>query len=150
MGCYRLFFANVHLDFRQSVPSSSWDMLDSTVCPDSFVCCSGAVSQHIGTNKNTKVTVMLLVLRAVSFCRYIYTVTCALNSRSEADRRHSIKKLCVACMSFGLTISLQEDSHGQKLNVVNRFSHLGSTLSHSVVTDDEVNTKITNARLRQT
>ena len=90
---------------------------------------------------------------------FLFADDCALNAGSEADMQHSIDKFSDACNDFGLTISLKKTevmhqpaigkpsvtANGQRLNVVNRFTFLGSTLSQNVVIDDEVNTRIATA-----
>ena len=73
--------------------------------------------------------------------------------------QRSVDMFSDACKDFGLTISIKKTevmhqpapeklyiepsvtANGQRMNVVNRFTYLGSTLSQNVI-DDEVNTRI--------
>ena len=91
---------------------------------------------------------------------FLFADDCALNAGSEADMQRSVDKFCDACNDFGLNISIKKTevmhqpapmkpyiepsatANDQRLNVVNRFTYLGSTLFQNVVTDDEVNTRI--------
>ena len=77
--------------------------------------------------------------------------------------QHRVDKLSDACNNFGLTISTKKTElmhqpapgksyiepnisiNGQRLNVVEKFTYLGSTLSCTVVIDDEVNTRLAKA-----
>ena len=69
---------------------------------------------------------------------------CALNAGSEADMQRSVDKFSDACNDFGLTISIKKTevmhqpapgkpyiepsvtANSQRLNMVNRFTYLGS------------------------
>ena len=91
----------------------------------------------------------------------LFANDCALNAPSEADMQHSVDKFSDACNNFGLTIStkktevMHQPAPGkpyvepnisvdrQRLNVVKKFTYLGSTLSCTVVINDEVNTRLT-------
>ena len=93
----------------------------------------------------------------------LFADDCALNAGSEADLKHSVEKFSSACSNFGLTISTKKTEvlyqpapgkpyvepnisiNGEKINTVNRFTYLGSTLSQGVVIDDEVNLRISKA-----
>ena len=75
---------------------------------------------------------------------------CTINAGLEADVQHSVDKFSTACTNFGPTISSKttEVRHqpapgkahvepdvtrkGQRLNAVNEFTYLGSTLSQNV------------------
>ena len=93
----------------------------------------------------------------------LFADDCTLNAASEADMHHSIDKFSDACNNFGLTISTKKTEvlhqpipgkpyvepnisvNGQRLNIVEKFTYLGSTLSHTVVIDDKVNTRLAKA-----
>lgn len=88
----------------------------------------------------------------------LFADDCALNAAPEAGKQHSIDKFSDCCNNFGLTISTRKAEvmhqpapgkpyvepnisvNGQRLNVVEKNTYLGSTLSRTVVIDDEVNT----------
>ena len=75
----------------------------------------------------------------------------------------SVDKFSTACSNFGLTISIKKTEvlyqpppgkfvsepnitvHGSQLNVVQRFTYLGSTLSQNDTIDDEVDIRIARA-----
>ena len=77
--------------------------------------------------------------------------------------QHSVDKFSNACNNFGLTISTKKTEvmhqpapgkayiepsisvDGHRLNVVDKFTYLGSTLSRNVVIDDEVNARLAKA-----
>jgi len=93
----------------------------------------------------------------------LFADDCALNAVSEIDMQRSVDMLSSACANFGLTISTKKTEvlhqpapgkpyvepnitiNGQRLNTVNRFTYLGSTLSQNVTIDDEVNVRIARA-----
>ena len=93
----------------------------------------------------------------------LFADDCALNATSEADMQHSADIFSAACTNFGLTISTKKTEvmhqpapgkqyvepniniNGQRLNVVDRFTYLGSTLSRNVVIDDEINIRLAKA-----
>jgi hypothetical protein len=94
---------------------------------------------------------------------FLFADDCALNAGSEADMQKSVDKLSKACSNFGLTISIKKTEvlyqpppgktftepdimvHGKRLNVVNKFTYLGSTLSQNATIDDEVDIRIARA-----
>ena len=75
----------------------------------------------------------------------------------------SVDKFALACECFGLTISIKKTEvlhqpapgntyvepniliNGQKLNAVDKFTYLGSTLSRQVTIDDEVSARLSKA-----
>ncbi|KAI0224060.1 hypothetical protein LSAT2_024917 [Lamellibrachia satsuma] len=87
----------------------------------------------------------------------------ALNAGSEADMQRNVDKFSISCTNFGLTISIKKTEvlhqpapgktygepnitvNGQRLNALNRFTYLGSTLSQNATIDDEVNVRIARA-----
>jgi len=93
----------------------------------------------------------------------LFADDCALNASSEIAMQLSVDKFAEACESFGLTISIKKTEvmhqpapgktysepniliNGQRLNVVNKFTYLGSTLSRQVVIDDEIDARIAKA-----
>jgi hypothetical protein len=93
----------------------------------------------------------------------LFADDCALNAPSEASMQHSVDKFSNACNNFGLTISTKKTEvmhqpapgkayiepsisiDGYRLNVVDKFTYLGSTLSRNAVIDDEVNTRLAKA-----
>ena len=94
---------------------------------------------------------------------FLFADDCALNGASEADMQHSIDMFAKACNNFGLTISAKKNKvmhqpapgktytepnitiNGQQLNVVDKFTYLGSRLSRNIVIDDEVNARLAKA-----
>ena len=94
---------------------------------------------------------------------FLFADDCSLNAASEADMQHSIDKFAEACNNFGLTISTKKTEvmhqpapgktytepnitiNGQWLNVVDKYTYLGSTLSRNLVIDDEVNARCAKA-----
>ena len=94
---------------------------------------------------------------------FLYADDSALNAASEADMQHSIDKFAKACSNVGLTISTKKTEvmhqpalgktytepnitiNGQQLNVVDKFTYLGSTLLRNIVIDDEVNARLAKA-----
>ena len=94
---------------------------------------------------------------------FLFADDCALNATTEAGMQHSLDKFAKACNNFGLTISTKktEVMHqpapgkpytepnvsvcGQRLNAVDKFTYLGSTLSRNVVIDDEVTARLAKA-----
>ena len=93
----------------------------------------------------------------------LFADDCALNATSEANMQQSADIFSEACSNFGLTISTKKTEvmhqpapgkqyiepniniNGQRLNVVDKFTYLGSTLSQNVVIDDEINTRLAKA-----
>ena len=77
--------------------------------------------------------------------------------------QHCLCKFSDVCKNFGLTISTKKTEvmhqpapgkpyvepdiiiNGQRLNVVDKFTYLGSTLSRNVVIDDEINARLAKA-----
>ena len=79
---------------------------------------------------------------------------CALNAAFEADMQHNIDKSSDTCNNIGLTIStrktevMHQPAPGKayvELNLVEKFTYLGNTLSRTVVIDDKVNTRLAKA-----
>ena len=93
----------------------------------------------------------------------LFANDCTLNADSEATMQHSKDKFSSACDNFILKISMkktevmQQPAPGkpyiepsisvnvQQLNVVDKFTYLGSTLSRNVIIDNEVNARIAKA-----
>ncbi|KAK7111076.1 hypothetical protein V1264_014854 [Littorina saxatilis] len=94
---------------------------------------------------------------------FLFADDCVFNAVSEADMQCSVDMFSSDCSNFGLTISTKKTEvlhqpapgkpyvepditvNGQRLNTVNRFTYLGSTLSQNVTIDDEVNVRIARA-----
>ena len=94
---------------------------------------------------------------------FLFADDCALNAASEADMQHSIDRFAKACSNFDLTISTKNTEvmhqpatgktytepnitiNGQQLNVVDKFTYLGSTLLRNIVIDDKVNARLAKA-----
>ena len=94
---------------------------------------------------------------------FLFADDCALNATSEADMQRCVDQFSEACSNFGLTISTKKTEvmhqpapgkphvepniyiYGQRLNPVDKFTYLGSTLSRSVMIDDEINARIAKA-----
>ena len=95
--------------------------------------------------------------------KFLFTADCALNATTKANIQNSVDKFSMACDNFGLTISTKkiEVMHqpapgkpyvesnitikGRQLTVVEKFTYLSSTLSKSIIMDDEVNTRLAKA-----
>jgi hypothetical protein len=93
----------------------------------------------------------------------LFADDCALNASTESNMQHNMDLFATACSNFGLTISTNKTEvlhqpppgavytepsisvNGHKLNIVDRFTYLGSTLSQAVHIDDEVNLRIARA-----
>ena len=93
----------------------------------------------------------------------LFADDCALNATSEAGMQSSADIFSEACTNFGLTISTKKTEvmhqpangkpyiepditiNGQRLNVVEKFTYLGSTLSRCVAIDDEINSRLAKA-----
>jgi hypothetical protein len=93
----------------------------------------------------------------------VFADDCALNAGSEADLQRTVSNFSDNSSYYGLTIStnktevMQEPAprkpyvelkmliNGQKINDVNRFTYLGSTLSQDATVDHEVNLRISKA-----
>ena len=94
---------------------------------------------------------------------FLFADDCALNAKTKANIQNNVDKFPVACNNFGQTIStkktevMHQPAPGkpylepnitikrQRLKVVEKFTYLGSTLSKSIVMDDEVNTWLAKA-----
>ena len=94
---------------------------------------------------------------------FLFADDCALNADSEANMQHIVDMFSEACNNFGLTISTKKTEvmhqpaarnpyvepnitiNGQRLNVVDKFTYLGSTLSRTVLMDDEQNARLAKA-----
>ena len=83
---------------------------------------------------------------------FLFADVCAINAGSEADMQRKVHNFSDGCNDFGLTVNIKKTevvhrtsvtADGQRLNVVNRFTHLGSKLFQNVVI--EVNTRIAKA-----
>ena len=90
---------------------------------------------------------------------FLFADNCPLNA-TKANMQNSVDKFSMACDNFGLIITTKktEVNHrpvprkpyvepnitikGQRLKVVEKFIYLGSTLSKSIIMDDEVNTRL--------
>ena len=77
--------------------------------------------------------------------------------------QHNTDKSAKACNNFGLTISTKKTEvmhqpalgktyaepnitiSGQRQNVVDKFTYLGSTISRNIVIDDQVNARLAKA-----
>ncbi|KAF7248111.1 RNA-directed DNA polymerase from mobile element jockey [Varanus komodoensis] len=93
----------------------------------------------------------------------LFADDCALNAGSEQEMQASMDKFAVACDNFGLLINTEKTKvmhqpalkaqyqeptitvKGQKLQAVDPFTYLGSTLSRTVTVDIEVNCRIAKA-----
>ncbi|KAI8513702.1 hypothetical protein Bbelb_080260 [Branchiostoma belcheri] len=94
---------------------------------------------------------------------FLFADDCALNAGSEPTMQCSVDKFSNGCDNFGLTISTKKTEvlhlpapgkpyveptiavKDTKLNAVNRFTYLGSTLNQHANIDDEVNSRIAKA-----
>ncbi|XP_039386731.1 uncharacterized protein LOC120401127, partial [Mauremys reevesii] len=93
----------------------------------------------------------------------LFADDCALNAGSEQEMQASMDKFAAACDNFGLLINIKKTEvmhqpapkaqhqeptitvKGQKLQAVDQFAYLGSTLSRAVTIDIEVNCRIAKA-----
>lgn len=96
---------------------------------------------------------------------FIFADDCALNSGSEQLMQSNMDRFSNACDNIGLTISTKktEDTHqlaaskqymeptitvkGLELEVVDKFTYLGSTFSRVVHIDDEIHCCIVKASI---
>ena len=94
---------------------------------------------------------------------FLFADDCALNASKEQEMQEEMDQFSEACDNFGLTISIKKtevlyqpapkkpysEPHitvkGQKLQAVDKFTYLGSTLSRCVCIDEEVNARISKA-----
>ena len=94
---------------------------------------------------------------------FLFADDCALNATTKANVQNSVIQFSVACDNFDLTIStkntemMHQPAPGKlyimlnitikrhRLKVVRKFIYLSSTLSKSIVMDDEVNTRLAKA-----
>ena len=94
----------------------------------------------------------------------LFAGDCVLKASSEVEMQQNMDKCSSACYAFGLTISVkkmevmfQPAPHtnysdptitvkGQKLQTVDKFTYLGSTMSRNVLIDDEADARIAKAR----
>ena len=92
--------------------------------------------------------------------KFLFTDNCARNATTKANMQNNADKFSVASDNFGLTISIKKTEvmcqplpgkpyvepnitiKRQRLKLVEKFTFLGSTLSKSIVMDDEVNTRL--------
>ena len=93
----------------------------------------------------------------------LFADDCALNANQEHEMQQEMNSFSSACDNFGLTISTKktevlyqpEPGHpyqepniavkGQKLQAVESFTYLGSTLSRAATIDTEINNRIAKA-----
>ncbi|KAJ1118439.1 hypothetical protein NDU88_006632 [Pleurodeles waltl] len=98
-----------------------------------------------------------------SVCNFLFADDCALNAAIEAQMQKSMNHFSTACRNFGLTVSTKTTevlhqpapqktyaepttiTEGKILKAVDKFTYFCSTLSRSVNTDDEVDTRIARA-----
>ena len=91
---------------------------------------------------------------------FLFTNDCAQSATTKANMQNSIDKFSVVCDNFGLTIRTKKTEvmhqpaswksyirpnitiKGQWLMMVEKFTNLNSTLSKSIVIDDEVNIRL--------
>ncbi|BHF58505.1 hypothetical protein SprV_0100145700 [Sparganum proliferum] len=108
-------------------------------------------------------TLFSLMLAAMLMDAYRDEHDCALNTTTEGDRQRDMDLFYFACENFGLIISTEKtvvvhqpppntahnasqiSVNGTQLQVVDNFTYLGSTLSHSTKTDEEVSRRISKA-----
>ena len=94
---------------------------------------------------------------------FLFADDCALSALTEHDMQHIMDKFSAACDDFGLTISTSKTEvmhqpapgmpynepsilvKGKRLEVVDKFVYLGSTLSRAVNIDEEVTARIAKA-----
>jgi len=91
--------------------------------------------------------------------RELFADDAALTSHSEEGLQHLVDKLSHACKEFGLTISLRKTNilaqgaeyppvitiNNTKLEVVDTFTYLGSTMSSTLSLDAEISSRIAKA-----
>lgn len=103
----------------------------------------------------------------------LFADDCALNAPTAEKMQNSVSHFSTSCRNFGFTINTKKTEvmhqpapqkpyvaptisvEGEVLNVVDKFTYLGSTLSRCVTIDDEVDARIAKAssafgRLRET
>ena len=93
----------------------------------------------------------------------LFADDCALNANQEQEMQQEMNSFSSACDNFGLTISTKKTEvlyqpapghpyrepnitvKGQKLQAVESFTYLGSTLSRAATIDAEINNRIAKA-----
>ena len=93
----------------------------------------------------------------------LFADDCALNASSETEMQTIVDKFSAACTDFGLTVSTKKTEvmfqpapgtpycepcihiNGKKLNAVEKFTYLGSTLSRHITIDAEVDVRLAKA-----
>ena len=116
-------------------------------------CTDDSVFNHRRLQAKTKVKTDIIN-------EFLLTDDCALDATTKANMQNNVDKFSMVCDNFGQTISTKKTEvmhqpmprktyvesnitiKGQCLKVVEKFTYLGSTLSKSIVMDDEVNTRL--------
>ena len=98
--------------------------------------------------------------------KLLYADDLAENAKSEEKMQGAVDRMSKACDNFQLTISTKKTEvvhqpahgkphseptitvYGQKLQVVDKFTYLGSTLSRAVHIDDEVTARTAKASVK--
>ena len=106
----------------------------------------------------TKVVFALAIVRNL-----LYADDCDLVAHTESDMQCFMDRISEACRAFGLTISLEKTvvmfqpapgtvyvepsiyTDGKKLNVVHKFTNLGSTINRFCSLDDEIALRLKKA-----
>lgn len=132
----------------------------SAIMSDAFQNSSLGVSLRYRTNGklfNLRRLQAVTKIKEIVLRDLLFADDCALNAGSEQEMQASMDKFAAACDNFGLLINTKKTEvmyqpapkaqyqeptitvKGQKLQAVDQFTYLGSTLSRAVTIDIEVN-----------
>jgi hypothetical protein len=143
-----------------------FSMVLSATLTDAFQDCTEGIGLKFRTDGSL---FNLRRLRAVTKVKetivrdFLFADDCALNANTEPEMQAIMDKFSASCTNFGLTINAKKTEvmhqpaprtlysdpcitvNGQRLQAVDQFTYLGSTLSRSVTIDAEINCRIAKA-----
>ncbi|XP_053863859.1 LOW QUALITY PROTEIN: uncharacterized protein LOC128825397 [Malaclemys terrapin pileata] len=143
-----------------------FSMIFSATLTDAFQHCSEGVGMKYRTDRklfNLRRLHAITKVKETVLQDFLFADDCALNASTEPEMQASMDKFSTACNNFGLTINIKKTEvlhqpaphvpysepsiivNGQRLQPVDRFMYLSSTLSRAVSIDDEVNCRIAKA-----
>ncbi|KYO29286.1 hypothetical protein Y1Q_0017935 [Alligator mississippiensis] len=140
-----------------------FNIMLSAMLTDAFRDCNAGVDICYWTKGklfNWKKLKVKKKLQEVTVGDHLFAKDCSLDAKSEYDMQQSMDHFSSAWDKFGLTINTKKTEvmyqpppgrpyieatitvKGQTLQAVDKFTYLGSTLSHAVHIDDEMNASI--------
>ena len=143
-----------------------FSMMFSAMLTDAFQACDDGISIRYrmdGKLLNLRRLQAVTKVKETVVRDFLFADDCALNATTEQQMQDEMDCFSGACDNFGLTISTKktevmyqpapgkpyQEPHvtvkGQKLQAVDNFTYLGSTLSRAVNIDVEVNNRIAKA-----